>query len=190
MAALTSGSLHPFFPKYRLCAMDAAKNRRNSLKSSAKSSTGSHCKPIYSRFRQFLVFGCFQFGRVFILGVFNVRLPLVAWFVEYYIYICSTWLTDCRFRRVLHETYLRVQVSQNLPWEQTSAPWVMLCTHGRPTLSFEGDRRLQKIQSINQSNEVGGRVGINRGMKAPYFTRHFEVFLHSFHGLALVPWFH
>jgi hypothetical protein len=33
-------------------------------------------------------------------------------------------------------------------------------------------------------------VGINRGRKAPYFTRHFEVFLHSFHGLALVPWFH
>jgi hypothetical protein len=34
--------------------------------------------------------------------------------------------------------------------------------------------------------EVGGRVGINRGRKAPYFT----VFLHSFNGLALVPWFH
>jgi hypothetical protein len=30
-------------------------------------------------------------------------------------------------------------------------------------------------------------VGINRGRKAPYFTRHFKVFLHSFHGLALVP---
>jgi hypothetical protein len=39
-------------------------------------------------------------------------------------------------------------------------------------------------------DEVGGRVGINRGRKSPYFTRHFEVFLHSFHGLALVPWFH
>jgi hypothetical protein len=25
--------------------------------------------------------------------------------------------------------------------------------------------------------------------KVPYFTRHFVVFLHSFHGLALVPWF-
>jgi hypothetical protein len=39
-------------------------------------------------------------------------------------------------------------------------------------------------------DEVGGRVGINHGRKAPYFTRHFEVFLHSFRGLALVPWFH
>jgi hypothetical protein len=41
-----------------------------------------------------------------------------------------------------------------------------------------------------KATEVGGRVGINRGRKAPYFTRHFVVFLHSFHGLALVPWFH
>jgi hypothetical protein len=34
-------------------------------------------------------------------------------------------------------------------------------------------------------DEIGGRVGINRGRKAPYFTRHFDGFLHSFHGLAL-----
>jgi hypothetical protein len=31
--------------------------------------------------------------------------------------------------------------------------------------------------------EVGGRVGINRGRKAPYFTRHFDGFP------ALIPWF-
>jgi hypothetical protein len=32
-------------------------------------------------------------------------------------------------------------------------------------------------------DEVGGRVGINRGRKAPYFTRHFDGFP------ALIPWF-
>jgi hypothetical protein len=32
-------------------------------------------------------------------------------------------------------------------------------------------------------DEVGGRVGINRGRKAPYFTRHFVGFS------ALIPWF-
>jgi hypothetical protein len=31
-------------------------------------------------------------------------------------------------------------------------------------------------------DEVGGRVGINRGRKAPYFTRHFDGFP------ALIPW--
>jgi hypothetical protein len=32
-------------------------------------------------------------------------------------------------------------------------------------------------------DEVGGRVGINRGRKAPYFTRHFDWLP------ALIPWF-
>jgi hypothetical protein len=32
-------------------------------------------------------------------------------------------------------------------------------------------------------DEVGGRVGINRGRKAPYFTRHFAGFP------AFIPWF-
>jgi hypothetical protein len=49
-------------------------------------------------------------------------------------------------------------------------------------------------------DEVGGRVGINRGRKAPYFTRHFDgfpargrkapYFTRHFDGFpALIPWF-
>jgi hypothetical protein len=68
-------------------------------------------------------------------------------------------------------------------------PGLLICRPGvwrRASVSF-----INKYYNVNVSHkfikitwdEVDGRVGINRGRKAPYFTRYFDGFP------ALIPWF-